>query len=114
MSLNALTSGMRKPKRERDNFLIVLSEDAARDLDDVWDYLAREESVNAADTVLREIAKTYKLLGAWPLLGRKRDNLSPGARSLPVNPYVIFYRITEDVVRIVRMLHQSRDTDLVF
>ena len=105
---------MRKPKRERDNFLIVLSEDAARDLDDVWDYLAREESVNAADTVLREIAKTYKLLGAWPLLGRKRDNLSPGARSLPVNPYVIFYRITEDVVRIVRMLHQSRDTDLVF
>jgi len=105
---------MRKPKRERDNFLIVLSEDAARDLDDVWDYLAREESVNAADTVLREIAKTYKLLGAWPLLGRKRDNLSPGARSLPVNPYVIFYRITEDVVRIIRILHESRDTDLVF
>ena len=105
---------MRKPKRERDNFLIVLSEDAARDLDDVWDYLAREESVNAADTVLREIAKTYKLLGAWPLLGRKRDNLSPGARSLPVNPYVVFYRVTEDTVRIIRILHESRDTDLVF
>jgi len=105
---------MRKLKRECDNFLIVLSEDAARDLDDAWDYLAREESVNAADTILREIAKTYKLLSAWPLLGRKRDNLSPGARSLPVNPYIIFYRITEDTVRIIRILHQSRDTDLVF
>ena len=105
---------MRKPKRERDNFLIVLSEDAARDLDDVWDYLAREESVNAADTVLREIAKTYKLLGAWPLLGRKRDKLSPGVRSLPANPYIIFYQITEDTARIVRILHQSRDPDLVF
>ncbi len=105
---------MRKPKRELDSFLIVLSEDAARDLDDAWDYLAREESVNAADTVLREIAKTYKLLNTWPLLGRKRDNVSPGARSLVVNPYVVFYRITEDTVRIIRILHQSRDTDLVF
>ena len=105
---------MRKPKRERDNFLIVLSEDAARDLDDAWDYLTREESVKAADTTLREIAKAYNLLSAWPLLGRKRDNLSPGARSLPVNPYVIFYRVTEDIVRIIRILHQSRDTDLVF
>lgn len=105
---------MRKPKRERDNFLVVLSEDAARDLDDAWDYIAHEESVSVADGILREIGKTYGLLSAWPLLGRKRDKLSPGIRSLPVNPYIIFYRITEDVVRIVRILHQSRDTDLVF
>ena len=105
---------MRRPKRELGNFLVVLSEDAARDLDDAWDYLAREESASAADGTLREIGKTYGLLSAWPLLGRKRDKLSPGVRSLTVNPYAIFYRVTEGVVRIVRILHQSRDTDLVF
>lgn len=105
---------MRKPKRESDNFLIVLSEDATRDLDDAWDYIAHEESAGTADEVLREIGKIYGLLSAWPMLGRKRDTLSPSVRSLPVNPYVIFYRVKDDVVQIVRVLHQSRDTDLVF
>lgn len=103
---------MRKQKREPDNVLVVLSEDAVRDLDEAWEYVAREASMGIADGVVREIGKAYGLLSAWPLLGRKRDALSPGVRSLPVNPYVIFYRVKEDVVQVVRILHQSRDTDL--
>ena len=59
--------------------------------------------MDVADGIVREIGKAYGLLSAWPLLGRKRDTLSPGVRSLPVNPYVIFYRVKEDAVQVVRI-----------
>jgi len=38
----------------------------------------------------------------------------PELRSLLILPYVVFYRITELSVEIVRILHGRRDLDAIF
>jgi toxin ParE1/3/4 len=48
-------------------------------------------------------------LGENPYLGRRRDELRRGYRGFPVGQYVIFYRVAEPGVRIVRILHGRRD-----
>jgi toxin ParE1/3/4 len=47
-------------------------------------------------------------------MGRARDKLRPGLRSLPVEQYVVIYRILEDAVEIVAVIHGSRDINAMF
>lgn len=53
-------------------------------------------------------------MAAQPNMGRGRDELTEGLRSLPVGRYVIFYRHIPGGVEIIRVLHGSRDLDAIF
>ena len=44
-----------------------------------------------------------------PKSGRERFEIRMGLRSIVQNSHVIFYRILKDRIRIVRILHGSRD-----
>jgi toxin ParE1/3/4 len=44
----------------------------------------------------------------------KLDELLPGLRSFPVGRYLIFHRVDEDRVEIVRVLSAYRDLDSLF
>jgi toxin ParE1/3/4 len=46
-------------------------------------------------------------------MGRRRDELRPGLRSWPHGRYVIFYRLGEPGVQIVRVLEGERDLPVV-
>ena len=54
------------------------------------------------------------LLSSQPKMGRARDDLSLGLRSMPFGRYVIFYEPLPDGIDIVRVLHSARDIDTVF
>lgn len=45
---------------------------------------------------------------------RARDEILPGLRSVVVHPYTVFYRVRDDTVEIVRVLHERRDFAAVF
>ena len=47
-------------------------------------------------------------------MGRRREELAPGLRSILQGSYVIFYRLTEERIEIVRVLHVARDIDQQF
>ncbi len=47
-------------------------------------------------------------------MGRARDELSPGVRSMPFGRYVIFYEPLDDGIDVVRVLHSARDVDAQF
>jgi toxin ParE1/3/4 len=49
-----------------------------------------------------------------PGLGRTRDELLAGLRSLPFERYMIFYVALEDGIDVVRVLHSERDVDAQF
>ena len=49
-----------------------------------------------------------------PHMGRERSDLSEGLRSLPFRDYLIFYRIVESSVVVVRVLHGARDIERLF
>lgn len=38
----------------------------------------------------------------------------PGLRSVLVHPYIVFYRVPDTAVEIVRVLHQRRDFTAIF
>jgi toxin ParE1/3/4 len=87
----------------------VWSREARADLSEIWDYYAERAGRDPADKVIRDISNTARLIEDHPYAGRTRDELRPGIRSVPARPYVVFYRIRDDVPEIVRVLHGRRD-----
>ena len=49
-----------------------------------------------------------------PNMGRRRDDLEPGARSFPAGNYVIYYRRSRRGIGISRVLHGARDVKKLF
>jgi toxin ParE1/3/4 len=96
------------------NWTVNLSPDADKNLIEIWGYLAREASEHVADRRLREIEAMFAMLKSWPYAGRKRDELLAGVRSMPIHPYIIFYRIQADAVESYRIVHGRRDIASVF
>jgi toxin ParE1/3/4 len=69
---------------------------ARDDLENIWEYIA-EENPPAATRVARMLMQKCGMLADNPLIGRQRDELAPGLRSLPAGSYLIFYRVVEQV-----------------
>jgi toxin ParE1/3/4 len=86
---------------------------AQADLLEIWTYIA-EDSLAHADAFIDKLHKSIQLLRRRPGLGRRRDELFPGIRSLPVGNYVIFYREVAKGLEIVRVLHGARDFGSLF
>ena len=81
---------------------------AERDLDEIEKYIGQDSLAAAARVVLELIDQAESLLPSNPGIGRPGRVL--GTRELVVGhlPYVIAYRIRDQVVEIVRVLHTSR------
>ena len=84
---------------------------ADSDLDDIWYYVASQSgSMGIADRLIGSITDRFVLLASYPNLGRARDEvLRPGLRSFTVGEYVIFYRVEDEDVVILRVLRGSRN-----
>jgi toxin ParE1/3/4 len=59
--------------------------------------------------MIDKFEKAADRLAAHPSYGRSRDDLLPGSRSILVHPYVLFYRLADDGIDVIRVLHQRRD-----
>jgi len=72
-----------------------LAPEAEAELDDIWNYVAKESgSIEIADHLIDSITERFFLLSSHPHVGRRRDDdLRPGLRSFPVGEYVIIYRM---------------------
>lgn len=81
---------------------------ARRDLDSLWFYLAEVASPEVANNVYRDIMRVANLVRERPLLGRPRDEIKPGYRSIRATPFLVYYRFDDIEVRIVRILHERR------
>jgi toxin ParE1/3/4 len=93
---------------------VVWSPAADRDLLDIWGYYARVASAETADNLLREIDRVGEGISENPRLSRQRDELLSGLRSVIVRPHVIFFRIGNGAVEVVRVLHGRRDFPTIF
>jgi toxin ParE1/3/4 len=82
---------------------------ALRDLDEIWLTIATE-SLAAADRLIDDIIATADNLSLFPRIGRSRGDLGrPAVRSLPVQSYLVFYRVQhENEVEIIRVRHGAR------
>jgi toxin ParE1/3/4 len=87
---------------------VIPSAAAERDADDIWFWIATD-SPNAADRMLALFDEVSQTLAEFPMAGVARDDLSPGLRSFPAYPYLLFYRPVVGGVEIIRVLHGRRN-----
>jgi toxin ParE1/3/4 len=88
---------------------VVLSRAAQADLREIAFYIARDNKVRAISLVGEPQSKaqdTGRIPRAFPLIPRYEDR---GIRRRPFGAYLILYRIDDDRVAIVRILHGARD-----
>lgn len=85
-----------------------------KDYGDVWEYVARRSSMDAADALLRSFDQTLKLLSDHPGAGPARPDLRKSLRSFPVGSYLLFYRRIRGGVELIRVLHGARDHSVAF
>jgi len=86
-----------------------LSTKADHDIDDIFDYTEKEFGFDQAVKYVSELEPVFQLIANYPKSGKKRDEIKIGLRSFPISSHIIFYRIFKHKIRIVRVLHGSRD-----
>jgi plasmid stabilization system protein ParE len=88
----------------------VLAPQAARDLVQIWRYVKREASQEAADRVESVIRTKCVYLASFPGAGHWRHDLtSANVRFFSVYSYLIVYRPETKPLQVVTILHGSRD-----
>jgi len=92
----------------------ILSESADKDLEDIFDYTEVQFGFDQAEKYLIEIENVFQNLVKNPESGRKRDEIKEGLYSFPKDNHIIFYRNLDSQIRIVRVLHGSRDIPKYF
>lgn len=97
-----------------DRPVTLWSPEAVADLDSIWDYYVRAAGHGTAGKFMREIDGVVRLLEEHPRAGRSRDELRQGIRSIVAGMHVVFYRVSNDVPQIVRILDGRRDIEEIF
>jgi toxin ParE1/3/4 len=85
---------------------------AETDLIDIWVYSFDSWGEERANDYLKSLESHLAKLLINPLLGKSRDYLREGYRSLQIERHLAFYRVTENEIEIVRVLHVSMDPEL--
>lgn len=92
---------------------------AEEDIDDYVAYLEENAGLDVAARFNELVFLSLKLLQERPFLGNERLYLSPvleGIRIWFVKGFencLIFYRVSDRAIHIVRILHSSRDTESI-
>ncbi|MBR6296989.1 MAG: type II toxin-antitoxin system RelE/ParE family toxin [Treponema sp.] len=94
-------------------FEVKVSPQAAEDLIGIRDYIENElqNPIAAQNTVLK-IVETYENLSNFPEAGisvEKYVGFPTDYKFVLANNYSIFYRIEDEVVRIIRIMYSKRD-----
>ena len=74
---------------------------AEDDLKDIWLYSFRNWGETQADYYLQQLDAGLQRLVDNPKLGRPRDSIRPGYRSLQINRHVAYYQIQNQRIEIV-------------
>lgn len=92
---------------------VGFSPKSRQDLLDIGDYIARDSRANARRFVDR-LTEQCAPIGGAPLAYPARDDLAAGLRMAPLGRYLIFFRVSDQLVRIERVLHAARDLQTLF
>jgi toxin ParE1/3/4 len=98
-----------KPRR------LLLSPRAAADLEEIADYIARDNPPRAVSFLL-ELEEKCRAAASTPELFPIRRDLAPGLRMAVHGRYLVFFRDLTgiDTVRVERVLHSARNLPRLF
>ncbi len=88
---------------------VVFKEQAIFDIEDIWLYTFHKWSVTQADRYHSMIVKEIEFLAANPQSGKKQHHIRKGYYSSKIKSHIIFYRILENELEVIRILHERMD-----
>jgi len=86
-----------------------LSRRAASDLAAIADYTIAEFGIEQARLYRDQFQACFRSLLDNPQLGRSAEEVAPGLRRIRQQAHVVFYRVEQDGLLIVRGLHHGVD-----
>ena len=81
----------------------VISKKAVSDLEEIWLYTVKNWSVTQADC--------YYSICMNIDSGKSMDHVREGYRASKVKSHLMFYRVNNDTIEIVRILHKRMDIE---
>ncbi|HGG59284.1 MAG TPA: type II toxin-antitoxin system RelE/ParE family toxin [Gammaproteobacteria bacterium] len=92
-------------------FEIHKSRRACADIHNIWLYSFENWGEAQADKYFDQLMAGINELRRHPELGKPRDSLRKGYRSLQIQHHVVFYTVSSSIVSIKRVLHERMDPD---
>lgn len=92
---------------------LIISPEAETDLLDIWLYIAEDSPVNA-DRFLDKLHNKALKLCEFSEIGIDRPELANDLKCFPVDRYLLYYRAIATGIELVRVLHGSRDSRVLF
>ncbi|MBR8832888.1 MAG: type II toxin-antitoxin system RelE/ParE family toxin [Stigonema ocellatum SAG 48.90 = DSM 106950] len=86
---------------------------ATQDLKEIADYFTAN-SVEAGEQFFRKFDRRCEQLINFPTIGRSYAEIRSYLRGLPLDGYIIFYRVLGDGVEILRVINARRDLPSIF
>lgn len=91
----------------------IISPEAMKDLEAIADYFYKI-NVEAGEKLLDEFQKKCRYLVQFPQIGRSYKEIRSYLRGLPLDGYIIFYRLGRDNIEIMRVVRGNRNLEALF
>lgn len=91
----------------------ILAPAAIQDLQELTDYLA-DIDLESAERLLNKFENKCRYLVKFPKIGRTYSYIRPDLRGLPLNGHIIFYRLSDETLEILRVVKGNRDLEALF
>jgi len=89
----------------------IFSPLAQADMDEIWDYTAKNWDIKQAEAYTRELKEAVESLAANPKWGRSCENVRLGYYKYPVGSHVLFFCLLDKGIDVKRILHERMDFD---
>lgn len=89
----------------------IFSKKAVTDLEEIWLYTVDKWSVSQADRYYLLIIDEIDYICKNVKSGKPMDNIRKCYRVTKVKSHLIFYRVVNDTVEIIRILHERMDIE---
>lgn len=90
------------------SFKLTLTDKARSDLRAIYDYIA-DKNPDAASRFLQDLTKKIFDLAEQGVTGVSRDLVSKGLRCFPYRERCFYFRIINDEMIVIRVLHGRQD-----
>jgi toxin ParE1/3/4 len=95
------------------NHRYVINILATQDLKEIANYFTTN-SIEAGEQFFRKFDRRCEQLINFPNIGRSYAEIYPDLRGLPLDGYIIFYRVLDDGIEILRVVNARRDLPSIF
>ena len=89
----------------------LISKKAVSDLEGIWLYTVETWSVDQADRYYNLIFDEINFICKNMNAGKSMEHVRKGYRASKVKSHLIFYRVQNNIVEIMRILHERMDIE---